>query len=164
MATSAPRKSRVRVVLGGVGLGAYVLLIGSVVFSSIPVDRPVRSTINRLVEIYHSIGMPAWIGYHEIEFVANIALFVPFGFFLALILPARVWWVALLGCFLTSATVEIVQGVFLALRSGSVLDVISNTLGAAIGVGLAVALRALVHARDRRLVARTMYERTGRLS
>lgn len=69
-----------------------------------------------------------------VEFVANIALFVPVGIFLT-ILFRRAWMgavIALAG----SAMVEIAQ-VFIPARQPSLRDVLANVLGAAVGAALA---------------------------
>ena len=86
--------------------------------------------------------------YGFIEFSANVVFFVPVGFLLGVLLPYRLWWLAVVGGGLLSVTVEIAQGLFLAGRVSSLGDVVANTTGAVIGCLVAVALRMLILHRD----------------
>ena len=71
----------------------------------------------------------------------NIAMFVPIGFFPALLWRGWRWWKALLlGC-LTSCAIEFIQ--FFIGRSTDIDDVILNTTGALLGYGLFRLCRAL---------------------
>ena len=78
--------------------------------------------------------------YPVIEFSANIALFVPLGALLQLTLrrPARAVVVAML----LSAAIEATQALALGGRTGSVLDIVANTAGAAVGAAIVGALNA----------------------
>jgi uncharacterized membrane protein YccC len=69
-----------------------------------------------------------------VEFTGNVLLFVPLGFFVTLFF-SRPWVGAVLGMVI-SAGVEIVQ-IVIPHRHASLRDVISNTIGAAIGAFIA---------------------------
>lgn len=70
--------------------------------------------------------------YTSLEFLANIALFVPFGLLLSASAPKLPWWaVTLAGC-ATSVLIECVQ-ILLPTRFPTLSDVIANTAGAALG-------------------------------
>lgn len=70
--------------------------------------------------------------YTALEFVANIALFVPFGILLALgWRRLKTWHLALLGL-LTSGVIEFVQ-LYLPTRFSTVSDLVANTAGAVVG-------------------------------
>ncbi|MFL6156505.1 MAG: VanZ family protein [Marmoricola sp.] len=71
----------------------------------------------------------------QTEVLANVALFVPAGFLLAVVL-GRPWLAAAL-CVVTSAGIEVVQYTSLPSRVGSVLDVEHNALGGLIGAAVA---------------------------
>jgi glycopeptide antibiotics resistance protein len=80
-------------------------------------------------------------GYEVIELVANIVLFMPFGALAMLVAPRVRWsWVVVGGC-VASGCIELVQAVLLPGRTGSVQDVVANTLGAALGAAVVVAVR-----------------------
>jgi VanZ family protein len=81
-------------------------------------------------------GRPPWEANQGVEPLANVALFVPLALLLCRALPAvrrrAVWLVCVAG----SAGVELVQLLFLPGRTASVVDVVTNSTGAAIGVVL----------------------------
>lgn len=87
-------------------------------------------------------------GSAPLEVLANVLLFVPFGFSLGLIAPSLRWW-AKAGVFVgVSLLLEVTQYV-LSIGSFDVSDVISNTAGGLVGLGLLVLAR-------RRLAASTL--------
>ena len=80
-------------------------------------------------------GSPLWWAF---ESVGNVALFVPVGIGAALILgPARGLFVAVV----VSAACELAQH-WIPDRNASLSDVLLNSIGAAVGVALAVAVRS----------------------
>lgn len=70
-----------------------------------------------------------------IEALANVALFVPIGFLLCLSFPAVPRWLMWGLCVAASAAVELYQYV-LPGRDATFRDLVTNGLGAALGVGL----------------------------
>jgi glycopeptide antibiotics resistance protein len=87
-------------------------------------------------------GTPLW---WALEDLGNVALFVPLGLVLALwFQPLRAWILATVG----SICCEVAQ-LWIPSRHASALDVTFNAIGAAIGIALVVAVRA-VRVRSRR--------------
>jgi glycopeptide antibiotics resistance protein len=86
-------------------------------------------------------------------------MFVPLGFLCALLLPARVWWLALLICPGLSIAIELTQATFLAARFATVTDVLANSIGAIVGILVAVVLRSVVYERDQKVVAMALWQR-----
>ncbi|HEX5859493.1 MAG TPA: VanZ family protein [Microbacterium sp.] len=115
-------------------LAAYVLALGLIAFSPSPVDRPAAGLLLRF---------DAWMpGSHgALEFTANVLLFVPLGVLLALQLPRRAAWVAVVAGTAASVAIEMVQAVLLPERVAAPSDVLANTIGAAAGVLLLGLLR-----------------------
>lgn len=97
--------------------------------------------VYRLLYRMYAIGGPRWVTYDVVEFIANIALMVPLGVGLALLLPPRRWWIAVVACSLLSVGFELAQ-LFLPSRMPSVTDWISNSLGGLAGAGGVAAIRA----------------------
>jgi len=97
-------------------------------------DGPIDRGLARL----HAIGLPPILNVHAAEFGANIALFVPLGLLGALLAPRRLWWAVLLGLVAVSISIELVQAWGLPYRRASVRDVLGNSAGAALGVGLSL--------------------------
>ena len=100
-------------------------------------DAPIARGLGAL----HDLGLPGTLNMHAAEFAANIALFVPLGLLTALLLPRRRWWVAFVVLVALSVGIETVQALGLSYRQASPRDVLGNSLGAAIGVGLSLILR-----------------------
>jgi glycopeptide antibiotics resistance protein len=84
--------------------------------------------------------------------VANVALFVPLGFLLPLLLPRfdRLWRTVAAG-FALSTVIELSQVAFPGVRRADVNDVLMNTLGTAVGF---LAYRLVAVGTRRRRVAR----------
>lgn len=133
-------------------------VVAAATLSPTPLDRGYESSIDSLLATLHRNGIPSWFGYHKLEFTANVAMFVPLGFLLALALPRRYIWLAALIVPALSGSIELLQSAFLAERFASVLDVAANTIGGYVGAIGAVLFRAAVHARDEKVIARAIWE------
>lgn len=93
-------------------------------------------------------GCTARETYWLIEFISNVALYLPLGIFAMALFPVLRWWQACAIALAVSATFELLQGL-LPGRTASAQDVVANTLGAAIGAGLVVLFRTVRHRRQR---------------
>jgi VanZ family protein len=153
-----PPKSGARKRIASTGLFACVAVVLAATLWPTPLDRGYSESITRVLDVMHRNGIPQWFGYDKLEFSANIGMFVPLGFLLALLLPQRVWWLALVICPALSIAIELTQAQLLTQRFATVSDVIANSLGAVIGATFAVALRAVVHARDETVIARALWD------
>jgi glycopeptide antibiotics resistance protein len=80
------------------------------------------------------------------------------GFLITLLLPTKVWGLALIICPALSGAIELTQGALLSARFASWGDVLSNSVGAIVGILMAVILRALVYHRDQKLIERALWE------
>lgn len=117
------------------------------------------SIASKLLKALHNLGVPEWFGYDKLEFTANIAMFVPLGFFLGLALARKVWWLAVFLLPAFSGGIEFMQGIALDERVSTVFDVLANTIGGYVGLLLAMIIRAMIHARDRTMIERELWER-----
>ncbi|MCJ1706985.1 VanZ family protein [Microbacterium sp. VKM Ac-2923] len=98
------------------------------------VGPEVESLIWRLVRVLQSAPGLGWVTYDGVEFTANVAMFMPLG---GLIVAWRGrWWHGILGGLILSAGIEAWQLLFLPTRVADVRDLVANTLGAAVGVGM----------------------------
>lgn len=111
----------------------YAIALGLIVW--LPADQAARVTgiVGRLAHsLAHRLDIPFLYTYTVLEFVANIALFVPFGLLLALAWPRlKTWHLAVLGL-VTSGIIEFVQ-LFFTSRFSTISDLIANTAGAIVG-------------------------------
>ncbi|MFI2753239.1 VanZ family protein [Cellulomonas sp. P22] len=119
-------------------LGALVAagaVVAVVTLSPVPLQQVLDRPLGRVLALLHGWGLPG--SAHLAEAAANVALFVPLGLLAALVLARRWWWAVLVGAALASLTIEVVQHAVLAQRVGSARDVLANTLGTLVGIGLA---------------------------
>ena len=154
-----PPKSRAREWLGVSTLIVYGAIVLFAVFWPAPIDQGFSASIDKVLDVMHRNGVPEWFGYNKLEFSANVLMFVPLGFLAALLLPARVWWLALLICPGLSIAIELTQATFLAARFATATDVVANTIGAVVGILVAVILRAIVYERDQKVIALALWHR-----
>ena len=131
-----PATNRPRLQIAAGILVAYAIAVLTVTLWPTPVDHGFQPSISRFLGVLHRHGLPVWFGYNKLEFGANIAMFLPAGFLVALLLPARRWWIALLICPAISIGIELTQAIFLSARFATVNDVIANSLGAVLGAGI----------------------------
>ncbi len=139
-----------RLWISGAAIIVYGAIVATILFWPTPVDRGYDGLIKAALSALHERGLPSWYGYPQLEFSANIAMFIPLGFFISFALARRFWWVAIVASAGFSAVAELLQGALLPQRFSSLGDVIANTTGAIIGAALALLIRLLVRARDRR--------------
>lgn len=144
--------SLVRPTFATLGLVMYGALVAYVTLTPTPIDRGMQRGISVILAAIHRRGVPEWFGYAELEFSMNIVMFVPLGFFLTLLFARNVQWLAIFLLPAVSVAIELTQLWFLASRYATVPDVIANSVGGWIGMTVAVILRALVHARDRKVM------------
>ena len=158
MTTKAPPKSKARPLIGGVLLASYVVVVLVATLWPTPLDQGYSAAIQKVLDVVHRNGVPDWFGYSKLEFTANVAMFVPLGFLAALLLPAKVWWLALFICPALSIAIELTQATFLAARFATATDVIANSIGAVIGILVAVILRSIVYERDQKVIALALWQ------
>lgn len=117
---------------------AYLAVVAWVVFW--PSAGPATSSVVWMADVLGSIGAPAWMSGAIVEFLANIALFVPLSFLGSLLIVSwsRPRWL-LIG-FCASAVIELGQLAVLPDRSATIVDVVANTLGALLGAALVLPL------------------------
>lgn len=101
-------------------------------------DDRVGGILQHVFRVLASWPGTAWITFDAVEFSANVLLFVPLGV-LAVAWRGR-WWHGILLGLAVSAAIETTQLLFLPTRVADVRDVVANTLGAAVGVGIGALL------------------------
>jgi glycopeptide antibiotics resistance protein len=137
----------------GVAVLAGVLVVG---YLPSRVDGGLEPTVRRMLAWLQSLGAPPWVDYDFADFVGNIAFFVPIGLIAALLLPWRVWWLAIPISAALSGALELGQFLFLPQRYASLTDVLANTLGAIAGALIGASLRSIKpRAASRRPVRRS---------
>jgi glycopeptide antibiotics resistance protein len=138
----------------------YLALVAWITLGPQPLDHRGQEWVYTLIRFAHHLTSYRWprfaaqITYDHVEFLANIAMFLPIGVFLVLLLGRRLWWLAALACVAMSFFIEGAQH-FIPGRVSDVRDLESNSLGALIGVVVALVLTipAYRKERDRRRIS-----------
>lgn len=154
-----PPRSHARLWISTILLIVYATFVLLVTMWPQPQQLEFDGIAARVLRALHNLGVPEVFGYNALEFTANIAMFVPLGFLLGLALARRAWWVAVFLLPGFSAAIEFTQGIALDERVSTVLDVLANTTGGYLGLLFAMILRAMIHARDRTMIERELWER-----
>lgn len=118
---------------------AYLGFIGMVTLTpSASAPIPVGLVV-RVLEALHRRGYLETMDIVQVEFLANIAMFVPVGVFLLLLVGAERWWIALFLPFFLTTFIETAQRGIPG-RVSDPRDVLANTVGGVAGVFLAMVL------------------------
>jgi glycopeptide antibiotics resistance protein len=131
----------------------YLGLVAWITLSPEPYDRRLDGFLFRALRSLHRHDGTWWITYSLVEGAANVAMFLPVGMFLVLLLGRSRWWLAVgIGVGL-SALIETAQ-LFLPTRVSDVRDLLHNGLGALLGVVLVLILTARSENARRRALRR----------
>ncbi len=120
----------------------YLAFVGWLTLGPQPLDSNGRGFLHRIIRFISDDNTLDWITFALVEFTANIVLFIPVGVLFTLMLGWRRWWLAgLLGAALTAA-IEFAQ-LFIPNRVTDPRDLLSNSVGAVIGVALVLVTTAV---------------------
>jgi glycopeptide antibiotics resistance protein len=125
-----------------IALAAAVVYLAGVmliVFWPAPVDRPASEQLHTILDWLNSHSVPKIIGYNQVEFTANVAMFIPMGYITSVWLR-KIWPGVIIG-FLASCLIELGQAIFLPDRFATGMDVMANTIGAGVGAALYYCVR-----------------------
>ncbi|MFE1645858.1 VanZ family protein [Microbacterium sp. P01] len=123
-------------VIAGTLLTLYLVALTLIALWPVPIDSGSGDLLRAITR-----RLP-WVTYPRIEFGANILLFVPLGWLLAVLLAQSRYLVLPIAIVVTVA-IECAQALLLDRRTPSLLDVAANTTGACIGLILAAIVVAL---------------------
>jgi len=139
---------------------AYLVLVGWITLSP-QSGIEEQSIVWLFVEFFGQFPATEWMTFSTVEFLANIALFVPFGLFFVLLLGRRQWWLAIVLSVATTIGIEFTQQ-FIGGRVSDVRDIVANSVGGAVGAILALVL-TYAKARKIRNERRRVQARTERI-
>lgn len=137
--------------------GGYIIFVGWLTLTPQPIGPDQQRFIHRVLDALHRRGYAESLDYDRLEFLANIALFVPIGVFLLLLFGAGGWWLAAIGSFAMTAVIETIQQQMPS-RVSDERDLLANTIGALIGIalGLLLTLPATLRRRERKRYERAV--------
>ena len=101
----------------------------------------------RALRFFSSHESTRWLTYNRVEFLANVAMFVPIGIFFVLLFGRRLWFMSVISGVLLTLAIEFAQ-LFIPGRVSDVRDLVANSLGTVVGVLVAL---LLTQAKARRL-------------
>ena len=118
---------------------AYLVFVAWLTLTPSDVAPTSSDLIERVLNRLQRYDDLAWLTYDRAEFLANIALFVPIGVFLLLLVGTRFWWVAAGLAFVMTSAIETAQRSIPG-RVPDERDLFANTVGALIGIAIAIVL------------------------
>ncbi len=111
--------------------GLYTVMVARLTLAPASSESAIFGLLD-LIMAQLSGGRLQW---SQTEVLANVALFVPAGFLLAIVLGRS--WASVVLCIVFAAGIELAQQRYLPSRVPSVADVEHNALGAIIGAAVA---------------------------
>jgi len=124
--------------------GLYLWAVAWMTLRARPYGSDIAAALDRLLAWFAQRESTAWITFDRVEFAANVAMFVPLGIFAVLWFGVRGWWTAPVLGLVASGAIELAQALFLDARVADVRDLVSNTLGAVLGMLLMLLLAFLL--------------------
>ena len=122
-------------------LTGYVVVVLLITQWPLPPDPYGPGWVQSALAWLHDVGLPQAVDVPLVEALANVAMFVPLGLLLPAATLLRPWAAVPVGA-VFSTLIELSQLAFLPHRFPTVQDVVMNTLGAAIGAAVVLAVRA----------------------
>ena len=123
----------------GLGSLAYLAFVGWVTLTPAAAAPTQSELVLRVLARLQRYDELSWLTYDRAEYLANVALFVPVGVFLLLLFGTRLWWLALGAAITLTSFIETVQRGIPG-RVPDDRDVAANTMGAVLGIAVAVVL------------------------
>lgn len=128
--------------IGLIGVAVILITILVITLSPTPVDAGREDWVAATLQFLYRLGVPGSFGYQQLEFTANIVMFMPLGIFTAMALARGRYWIGILALPLLSILIELLQLQVLPGRTATLSDVIANSIGGILGFTLAsLALR-----------------------
>ncbi|MET4781971.1 VanZ family protein [Glaciihabitans sp. UYNi722] len=119
----------------------YLAVVGWITLGPQPVNSGNGAWLWRLLRFFSGHELTSWLTYARVEFLANVAMFIPIGLFFLLLFGRRLWFVGILAGVALTVAIEGAQ-LFIPGRVSDVRDLIANSLGATIGVLAALIVTA----------------------
>ena len=117
----------------------YLAIVGWITLGPQPLDDRGVGLLRAVLGILARHDLTSWITYDVVESAANVAMFVPIGLLFLLLLGRTSWWLALLAGVALTCAIEFTQ-LFLPGRYSDPRDIVMNSLGALVGIGIGLLL------------------------
>lgn len=150
MSTSTP-KSEAPGALAIVLFGVYVVLLMGIILFKFPFQYDLGDSGRELNLIPFAGSLADHRGFGVGDIVANVLVFVPLGVYASMFKPRWSFGRRLLTVVATSLAFEVIQYVF-AIGRSDITDVLGNTAGGLIGIGLYALAAATLRNRTNRVL------------
>lgn len=131
----------------GLATVVYLAVVGWITLGPQPINTGNGYWLWRALRFFSSHETTRWLTYDRVEFLANVAMFVPIGVFFVLLFGRRLWFVSVISGVMLTVAIEVAQQ-FIPGRVSDVRDLVANSLGTVVGV---LAALVLTQAKARRL-------------
>ncbi|PQZ48586.1 MULTISPECIES: VanZ family protein [unclassified Microbacterium] len=111
------------------------------------VEQSMPNLLDLVLTAAHRLGWDS-LDFTRLEIIANVLVFVPVGILAFLLIPRRVWFLALLVGPLLSVAIETSQRLALPHRAATLNDILANSTGAFLGVAFAALCTLLFASRS----------------
>lgn len=115
----------------------FLFILGALTLTPSRVEHTMPNLLDLILDAAHRLGWES-LDFTRLEILANILVFIPVGILAFVLLPRRVWPLALLVGPVLSLAIETAQRVALPHRAATITDVLANSTGAIFGVAFAV--------------------------
>ncbi|MFK3678324.1 VanZ family protein [Microbacterium sp. NPDC090218] len=115
----------------------FLFVLAALTLTPSRVEHTMPNLLDVVLGAAHRLGWES-LDFTRLEILANIIVFIPVGILSFVLLPRRVWPLALLVGPVLSLAIETAQRLALPHRAATVTDVLANSTGAVFGVALAV--------------------------
>jgi len=130
--------------------GGYLLFVAWLTLTPQPIGPAEIEVVERVLAALQRRGYAESLTLGEVEFAANVALFVPVGVFALVLFGAGAWWAAVIACVALTVGIESAQlGIPGRVSDGR--DLVANSLGGVAGVATALVLTLPATLRRRRV-------------
>lgn len=102
------------------------------------IEESMPNLVDLVLSSAHRLGWQS-LDFTRLEIIANVMVFVPIGILAFLLVPRRLWPLAIVLGPALSLSIEVLQRLVLPNRAATLTDVVANSGGALIGVALAIA-------------------------
>ena len=124
-------------------LGVTAIVVCLIVFTPGPPDPEGQVALQVFVDRGHAAGwLPELVTFGLVEWLANVVMFLPLGFFAAGVVPGRHRVLVIPGAVVASTGIELAQLWWLPSRVASLADVLANGIGGSLGLLLLIFLSA----------------------
>lgn len=112
---------------------AYLAVIAWVTLGPQPLGEGGLTLLMRLIRRLRQFEGLEWVTLANVEFAANVVMFIPVGLMFVLLFRRRLWWLAIIFSIMLTGAIETLQ-LFLDDRVSDPRDLLANSLGGAVGV------------------------------